>query len=200
MSKLNNIPLAKFERKATAFTTTKLEAAKEEMLAQYAEDKVTASLFLEENGGDAGLMGGKGSLYGFLGFIKGQENPAEELGLYLDRAIKITKKEKVPGKAQIKYSRAIPSNKDIRENITPLEWTSVGWPELIERGVSGLEHFLYLGGKKSWDKSIENKSRSGAGLQASNALRDNSFEPTPELSKSLEDFIKDLKSQFVKKI
>lgn len=199
-SKLDNIKSSKFEKAATAYVKEKFNLVKEEMMEDFINNKVTISLAMEEEGGDAGLLNGKGSLYGFIGFTKGDENPAEELGKYLDKSVKIKDKEKVAGKLAYKFTVSIPSKKDISENTTSPEWLGGGWVNGIEKGISGLESFIYLGGATRWQESIENNSLSRAGLQATNEVRDDEMTPEPYITPILEKFIAKLRSKIKKTI
>lgn len=192
-NKLDNMKSQKFQNKANDLFYKTMAAQKQATLEEYISDPITISIGMEENGGDAGLLGGRGSLYGFIGFENGGENPAAELGNYLNKSIELKEKVKVPGKLQMKYRISIPSFKDIRENISSPSWMGgESWVEGIERGITGLQRFIY------WGNSAES-GRSGAGIQApSNDLRGDSMESRPYISRILNNFLQNIKAKFHK--
>lgn len=186
IDRMTRSKLPSFEQRAESLATSRFKRAKKQTLRAYDTDDVTLSIENKGFGGDAGLLNGKGSLWGFLGFESGS-NPTSELRDYLDRNIKLSKGKRVRGRLQIAYKYETPSKSGI-DSASPLPWTSKSWTSAIEQGISGLERFIYFGKLSG--------SRSGFGLQAKNELRNAEMKTRPYMSRILGSFNETLEKLF----
>ena len=131
-----------------------------------------------------GTLGGYGNLYSFIGFEKGSR-PVEPVRQALDRSVKLNRQPKIrkTGKGQLfEYSISAPSQRDL-SRFAPMPWEPGSWLLRIERGISGLGHYIY--------ERYMKKSRSGSAVQSKNKLNKGvTYRRTTYMSKILNDFIK----------
>ena len=152
--------------------------AKQKMLKEFDSHQVTKEL---ESFGESGLIP-RGTLFGFLGFDKG-DDPITPLRNLLDRAT-ILKPGKIRrGRAEKSYTVIIPT-KDQLYSATPLPWApGRSWLKAVEFGISGLGNYM----------AIEtDRSRSGEGIQVKNANLGGRFKNTSYLSSILKNMQKQL--------
>lgn len=126
----------------------------------------------------------EGSLWGFLGFEKGQS------GLIIGEIVKQIEGINYYKNGRI-YSRAAATKGGLigqRFRISipkfgrPLLWDQTqNWTDGIEQGISGLQHFIYSGNMPN--------SRSGAGLQKKKQIRNSSMKPVEYLTPLKKEFL-----------
>ena len=105
-------------------------------------------------------LGGYGNLFSFIGFIDG-DKPTEKLRILLESISYKTPKYDITSGSWI-FNIELPNEKAIID-ATPIPWQDgAGWALEIEKGISGLGHYLNT-------KSI--RSRSGGGLEVANKVR-----------------------------
>ena len=159
------------------------EAAKEEMLKQFEENRITKEL--EAGPGNmrnisrnlVGLPYGQGSLYGFIGFVDGT-NPIEPVREYLQntgnvfRTSRFQRRGKRGGTYQFRVKVPLMS---VIERFTPMPWEGGrSWTRAIERGISGLSNYML---------NHSASSRSGQGIQSKNKMYQAAmYKPTKYLS------------------
>ena len=175
--------------------------AKTRLLEEFTEHPVTQEL---RNGADGdnitNTLDGYGNLFSFIGFYNG-DDPTEPVENSLEKNVKIIKtpqdiKIYKNGRVQYTFKVQMPSKGEL-ERITPYpdKWRSQSWIFDIEKGIYGLESYLY-------DENFEKyeQSRSTTGLQAKTQdgteiiIRGtNRSKSIPYLSELLKDFIKRIK-------
>lgn len=163
----------------------KFSGAKDEMLEDFDNHPVTQEIEAgKENGLNAsnisGTLGGKGNLWGFIGFSQGSDPIGDirnELkASYLTETPKIKKEG---NRMLFNYSVKYPDLKDLSKlSSAKMEWENRTWFEAVETFISGLSNYV----------RHKVTGRSGAGLQAKNPLRDAVYSPVKYLSVILKDF------------
>ena len=167
------------------------EAAKEEMLKQFEENRITKEL--EAGPGNmrnisrnlVGLPYGQGSLYGFIGFVDGT-NPIEPVREYLQntgnvfKTSRFQRRGKRGGTYQFRVKVPLMS---VIERFTPMPWEGGrSWARAIERGISGLSY--YMANKSPM-------SRSGQGIQGKNQFHQAAmYKPSKYLSAIINNYIR----------
>lgn len=138
------------------------ESRKERMITAFWNHPVTQEI---RNGPGhdsrniSGVLGGRGNLFSFIGFDKDQR-PAYDLYVLLKYNTIFKRKNFKHGFSLSgwEYEVELPDRKDIREN-TKIPWTAESWAEGIEKGLSGINHYIFA----NFEKNAA--SRSGWGLQ-----------------------------------
>jgi len=136
------------------------------------------------------ILGTPGSLFGFLGFIEGQE-PVQEIINIVNRVMtfKISRRLVRGG---IKLTVKVPDRKDFRTDDLILPWEGgYGAVDAIEKGLSGLTNYISTKEKSS---AIA-YSRSGEGIQVKRKVRRWKYKPRPWISPILQA-VKDQAKQF----
>ncbi len=91
------------------------------------------------------LIGGNGNLFSFLGFFQGTD-PVGEVSNYLEKNVKMMKRPEISIKGNATYYEfeiRYPDKEELK-SVSPMEWeTGRSWLFGIEKGVSGLSHYLY---------------------------------------------------------
>ena len=150
----------------------KLNGARNGMLQEFNDHDVTKEIEQGPDGQNiSNTLGGRGNLFSFIGFNAG-EKPTDVVKQALrgfgelDRIPVIEEKGSV---VRFKFLVKSATLQSLYES-TPLPWESgKSWLEGIEKGISGLGHYIY------WKVLPNPPSRSGTGVQAKNLLRSASF-------------------------
>jgi hypothetical protein len=126
---------------------------------------------------------GYGNLFSFIGF-NSNEKPIEKLRQILVSNITLNKTPDIKSrKFGIVFSFPVNMPKNIEEQTPMPEWTNGSWITQIEKGISGLQYFLF-----SRSKKFKN-SRSGPAVQLKKSkLRQNAFKGIDYLSEIFENF------------
>ena len=132
------------------------------------------------------ILGTKGSLFGFLGLVEGQE-PVEEIIKIVDRIMTYKLSRRLI-RGGIKITIKVPDKKDFRTDDLVLPWDG-GYSvvDAIEKGLSGLTHYISA-------KNLS-YSRSGEGLQVKQTVRNLNYKPRPWISPILQA-VKDRAKQY----
>lgn len=165
----------------------KMKKLQANLLKAFSEHPVTKELKMGPMGTNISgtLSGIEGNLFGFIGFER-DDDPIRDL-------IRILSEKKIQfintgNKTIIKI--IVPSKEEIFAQ-TPLPWaTGRSWAKSIETGLSGLGMYIYDFGYAS---------RSKAGIQTKNKVRNAKFKNVSYLSEILRKYyksIKKLESQF----
>ena len=166
----------KFEQEAFK----KFNAAKVIMLRELDNHPITKDL---QGSGDSGLVP-RGTLFGFLGFIEG-EDPIRPLKDLLDKKCTMSFLKNETHSTTKIYTAQIPTKEELYE-ATPLPWASGrSWLKGIEQGLSGMGNYI---------DSESDYSRSGEGIQTENANLGGRLRNMPYISTILERFKKRLSS------
>lgn len=158
----------------------KINAAQKEMIEEFQNHPVTREISAGENASNSsGLLGGYGNLFSFIGFDQGSD-PIGSLDSIFKRKIDfILKRTNDRGGFSIIIN--YPSQQLLEAN-AQVKWLGGrSWIDGIERGLSGLDSFLYM------DAGIKN-SRSGSGIQSKNKIRSVTQNKTPYVSEILNKF------------
>ena len=138
------------------------DRAKRDLITNFNNHEVTQEIDEGPGAGNSSgtIIGGTGNLFTFIGFYDG-DNPTSPIKQYLrgkGMVYKTSKFVKTSMKEGVYEFRVnAPVLKDI-EGLTPMPWESGrSWVRGIERGISGIGHYMYQQGVAS--------SRSGAGIQ-----------------------------------
>lgn len=162
---------------ATRYMDNILYSRKRTLLNDFNSSKVTSEI---ESGPDAqntsGLLGGIQNLFTFIGFNRGSQ-PTENLRKLLHDINYLPPSYNSNGSWT--FIIPLPTDEEIIA-ATPIEWHhGAGWAFEIERGMSGLGHYL---------RKESPLSRSGGGLQTDKVVRTAEAARTPYITAMLEDF------------
>ena len=153
---------------------------KKKMLAEFENHQVTKDL---ESFGSSDLVP-RGTLFGFLGFEKGQ-NPVDALRGVLERGTTIRPGRIKMNQGERVYVVTIPT-KDELYAATPLPWApGRSWLKAVEFGISGLGNYMAVS---------SSSSRSGEGIQVENANLGGRFRNVKYVSSILKNMQKELLS------
>jgi hypothetical protein len=153
-------------------------SAKRTMLKEFDRHPVTLELLAGPRAVNmSGTLDGYGNLFSFIGFDN-SVNPIEDLRQLLDIA---TTARQTIYKDRKWFFRVDTPNREVIRRFTPMPWESgTSWSEGIERGISGLSHYMF----KKWAGS-----RSGTGFQLPyENLEEANFSPTPYMTEILANF------------
>ncbi len=169
-----------FDRTAEKF----FQRAKQKMLRAFDAHVVTQEL---ESTSGSGLLP-RGTLFGFLGFEKG-DNPIEPLRALLEKSIILRPGKAKKNTATKSYAVVIPSVNELYA-ATPLPWApGRSWVKAVEFGISGLGNYMAI---------ESDRSRSGEGIQVKSANLGGKFKNTSYISSILKNFQKELLSSGIK--
>lgn len=170
------------------------ERRKETLLNQFDNDEVTQALSAAalDSSIDDGIVNTAqgGNLYTFIGFNQG-DDPAAALRDVLEKDIKLnlsqTKRDVRDTTIVFTTPVRIPTLATIHKKMADLvpikEWTNRGFTDLIERGVTGFQRYLFDG-----DRMVKG-SRSGHAIQVKGwNIRGNGFRGIEYVSKILRKF------------
>jgi hypothetical protein len=150
-----------------------VEHAKTLMLREFDSHPITKEI----NAGPAatnssGTLGGKGNLFSFIGFSKG-DKPTREVRTLLENSTKLIGIRKSPhGKIGFQIVIDLPNKEEIK-NASPLPWAAArSWVIGIEQGLSGLGQYLVKSGT----------GRSGGGIEIKGQINSGRFRNTKYVS------------------
>lgn len=163
----------KFQKAAAISILNEFERAKQKMMSEFEQHKVTQQI---SAGPSASNLSNGGSLFSLLGFENGAD-PIEVLRVFLDKHISLKVKKASSKEVAFYLNLKIPNKSQIR-GASPLPWApGVSWVEEIENGISGLGQFLV---------KETPASRSGGGIQVHGTVGGNaSLGGTPYISQIL---------------
>ena len=114
--------------------------------------------------GNSPILGAKGSLFGFMGFHKG-DDPVGRLISFLEEEIKYQEAFTPPKGSLYSVSVVFPTKSQMVSGGIVTPWDqSQPWVSAIEHGISGLPHFL-----------SKNAGNSGQGIQVKGTIRSSDF-------------------------
>tara|TARA_B100000427_G_scaffold295838_1_gene275178 strand:- start:255 stop:857 length:603 start_codon:yes stop_codon:yes gene_type:complete len=166
----------------------KVDKIKKEALDELNAHPVTKEIEAGPNAMGSPLLGGRGSLFGFLGFNQGSQ-PIEIVRGIFDKMFKVSRNQghlrKVSkNKFLLEYDIGlVPSITDVYAQ-TPLTWSTKSWVKGIERGITNYTNTVF--------KDSEN-SRSGVALQSKQQINFIRFSPTPYIHEILKNAKKKFK-------
>mgnify|MGYP003644908083 FL=1 len=148
---------------------------------------VTKEIEAGPNASGSSLLGGVGSLFGFLGFDAGAD-PIVILRNSLQDFVKVQRGNGKLLKVDktrflIEFPIDVPTVQQIY-SVTPLSWTTKSWVKGIERGITNATNTIF--------KKSEN-SRSGVAIQSSQNIGFVKFSPTPYITPILKKLRQQLK-------
>ena len=176
------------QRAAYRAAVEKAEKIKKEAIDELNKHKVTTEIEAGPNVNNSSLLGGRGSLFGFLGFQKSAQ-PVTILREAFTNMFTVNKnKGKVKKVSKRRFTleyeiKNVPSIVDIYK-ITPLPWTSKSWVKGIERGITNYTQTVF--------KDSQN-SRSGVAVQTNKQINFIRFSPVPYVSEILKNAKKKFK-------
>lgn len=156
------------------------EKIKREMILEFSNHPVTREILGGPNAtNESGTLNGYGNLFSFIGFNEGDDPTEAILNLLHDSKIQYSN----TANSGIMFTIFIPSKQAIF-SATPLPWASGrSWSEAIERGLSGLGHYL--------NRENLNNSNSGTGIQVKSVLRKGSkYKPVKYISALINEYTK----------
>ena len=160
----------------------KIKQSQDELVKEYENHPVMQEIDAGPNASNSsGTLGGKGNLFSFIGFNRG-DNPTAPVKAKLARPIKSKVSKGSFGRFKVEVDAA---TKQELEEATPIPW-SIGrsWLDGIEKGISGLGKYIFKG-------SNVKSSRSGTAIQVTGS-RGGRFKNTSYISKMLNNFYKRL--------
>lgn len=180
----------RIEKEIIARSKERFEEAKEDMIKEFDNHKITKAI---EEGPEAesdssDTLNGKGNLFSFIGFEIGSEPTQIVREMLEETQIDIKPKQTINrNQLEFNFNISLPSKEDLG-NATPMPWAEGrSWLLGIERGISGLGHYIF-------HKFFRSGSRSTTGLQNKKQLQSNvTFTRTSYISEILNNFKKKLK-------
>ena len=162
---------------------------KKEAIREFDEHPVTKEISEGPSAANmSGTLSNGGNLFSYIGFYEG-DDPTRIVRSYLNDKIKVFRQSRflkfqTSGYYNFRVNQPIVSE---IENLTPLPWErGVSWTRGIERGISGLGHYLH--GRFS-------DSRSGAGIQSKYEVRPAIFRTKRYLTTIVTNFYKNIKNR-----
>jgi hypothetical protein len=131
----------------------------------------------------SGLLGGYGNLFSFIGFDEGQ-NPILPISRILNKRI-YSKIQRRNNNGSFNLTIFIPDKEDVYANAQVGWMGGRSWADGIEKGIAGLNRFLY-------DEDGFKNSRSVTGIQTKNKVLSSSAGRTPYISEIINNFKKRL--------
>ncbi len=131
----------------------------------------------------SGLLGGYGNLFSFIGFDAG-ENPISPISRILKKRI-YSKIQRRNNNGSFNLSIFAPDKEEVYANAQVGWMGGRSWADGIEKGISGLNRFLY-------DEEGLKNSRSDTGVQTKNKVLSSSAGRTPYISEIINNFKKRL--------
>ncbi len=173
---------------AYAIAKSRVESAHEKMLNSFEGHPVTQEIEAKQSN-TSNTLGGRGNLFGFIGF-ESESEPLADLRDLLRETVSVRRTSRGARYLgdRIIYDFLVfhPGMSDV-ERVTPMPgWEPGSWGKKIEKpgGISGLGQYIY------W-KIIEGKpdvSRSTIGTQAKGNLRADGFKPIVYMSEIIQNF------------
>jgi hypothetical protein len=156
---------------------SKLNRIRSETLNDFDNHPVTVELKAGEGADSTSLP--DGNLFSFIGFTQG-ETPTQDVREVLETQISIQNKPAITQNQNIytfSFPAAFPSKQDI-ESVSPMpsRWSSGSWVTRIEKGISGLQHYIY---------GVFQSSFSTTGLQVKGKVRKDVYKPRKYISEIL---------------
>lgn len=124
-----------------------------------------------------------GNLFSFIGFDQGSQ-PVTELRELLQNEITLDNSPDIQETREsinYQFSVDIPTAEDVRAATPMPSWTSGSWVDRIEKGISGLQYYIF---------GVFRNSRSGGGIQIPHKVRPDKYRPRKYLSELLNSFRK----------
>ena len=152
----------------------KANEIRQEAIDELETHPVTQEIEAGPNAMGSPLLGGRGSLFGFLGFEQGSQ-PIMVIKDVFNKMLKVNKNQgvlkKISGtKFILEYKiQNMPTIADIY-SITPLSWSTKSWVKGVQKGITNSANTIF--------KSSDN-SRSGVAIQSKQAVNFIKFNPTP---------------------
>ena len=159
----------------------KINEAQKQMVDDFESHPVTKEISSGSKGkNSSGILGGYGNLFSFIGFDDGSDPISPLSSIFKSKINFIVKKSGGAGKFLINID--YPSQEIFEQNAQVKWMGGRSWIDGIEKGISGLDSFLYK------DAGNLNNSRSGTGIQSKYKNRSVTQDKTPYVSEVLEKF------------
>lgn len=176
-----------FKNLAYNAAAARFNSIKNESLREFENHLVTREIEEgEEASNISGTLGGRGNLFSFIGFNKG-EDPIDVVREALEILWDLEEKpiiEDKGSKINFKFKVKSPTLSKLY-SLTPLPWESGrSWLRGIEKGISGLGSYIY------WKKLPSPPSFSGTGIQSRGYVRSTEFKVTDYMTVILDNFNK----------
>lgn len=160
---------------------TKINEAQKQMVDDFESHPVTKEISSGSKGkNSSGILSGYGNLFSFIGFDDGSDPISPLSSIFKSKINYIVKKSGNAGRFIITVD--YPSQEALEQNAQVKWMGGRSWIDGIEKGISGLDKFLYK------DAGILNNSRSGTGIQSKYKNRSVTQDKTPYVSEILEKF------------
>jgi hypothetical protein len=169
------------QSKLTPIVQEKIDDAQKEMVQEFESHPISLEISAGNSASNtSGVLGGYGNLFSFIGFESG-ENQISELSNILRRKIPF-RIRRINNRGAYSVVIQAPSKQEL-EATAQVSWMGGrSWLDGIERGIAGLNRYLY-------DPSYSLKdSRSGTGSQVQNDIRGVKQTRTSYVSKILTNF------------
>ncbi len=165
----------------------KADKLKNDLIKELNVHPVTKEVEQGPGGMNSSLLGGRGNLFGFLGFTPSQ-HPVKIIRDSFEKHITIEKKPKLKKLSdtvfQWEFPIRYPSAQEIYA-VTPLTWSTQSWVKGVERGIGNFTHTVF---------TRSSRSRSGVALKAEEPqMNFINFRATPYVGAMLTNFRAKLK-------
>ncbi len=180
-----------------AFRLAKKRAAevKKEVIEEFNNHQVTKEIAQGPKGMSSHLLGGRGNLFGFLGFDQGSK-PIIILREALRNSFEVNKERMRVTSVKnnvftVEFDVNIPTSQQI-DSVTPLPWTTKSWVKGIESGITNYSKTIFQP-RKGAGSLYQTHSRSGVALQTERSINFIKFTPTPYITEILKKARRKLK-------
>lgn len=171
-------------RKLQPIIDARIEDIQRDMVNEFETHPVSREISSgNDSSNTSGLLGGYGNLFSFIGFDYGS-NPIDPLSKILKRKI-YSKIQRVGDSGIFNVSIFAPSKDELYENAQVGWMGGRSWADGIEKGIAGLNRFLY-------DEEGFKNSRSVSGVQIKNKVISSIASRTPYISQIISNFKKRL--------
>lgn len=162
---------------------SRVREIQEDMVAEFENHPVSQEIAAGNDASNtSGLLGGYGNLFAFIGFDDGT-NPIAPISKILKK--RIYSKIKRTGNNRFTATILAPDKDEVFQEAQVSWMGGRSWADGIEKGIAGLNRFLY-------DEEGFKNSKSGTGIQVKNKIISSVAGRTPYISAILGNFKKRL--------
>jgi hypothetical protein len=158
-------------------------------LADFDRHPVTKELNQGADGSNiSGTLGGVGNLFSFIGFYSA-DRPTDQVREALKNYLNImgvqTKVRGRKGVTSYRYALSFPALSSF-DAAAQMPWEDGNsWVKGVETGISGFSNYMYL---TRGDGKMQERSRSGRGLQSNKSINAGFFKPTKYITEILNEY------------
>ena len=187
LKKINFKGSKRFQQLAYKLAKKRAAEIKKEVIQDFNSHPVTQEIAQGPKGMSSHLLGGRGNLFGFLGFEQGSK-PVMIIRDALINSFEVNRqKMRVTSLKNnvftVEFDVNVPTAQEI-DSISPLPWTTQSWVKGVEKGITNYSQTIFQP-RKGVGSLYESHSRSGVALQTKKSINFIKFTPTPYITEIL---------------